>query len=329
MSCELFADRLVDQIKKKQSIICVGLDPRIGEKSTIPQSVLDKVGHDNNEAIWEFNKGIIDHTHEITPIYKPQIAFYEQYDAMDALKRTIDYIHEKGALALLDAKRNDIGSTSGAYAKAVFEHLGADAVTVNSYFGIDGVAPFLKYISAGKGVIVLLKTSNKSSGEFQDLFSVGLNEIGPETIETTVDKTTLARNYIHMTRLMVKWSEDSSIVGEGNESGKSGYSSLGGVVGATYPAQMKAVRKEAPLNFILIPGYGAQGGTAADILHGLNADGLGAIVNASRSINFAYQSSQYKDLFTPEQFGEAAGQAAKDMQQAINHALKNAGKIAY
>ncbi len=329
MSSKLFADRLVDQIKKKRSIICVGLDPRIGEKSTLPKWILDKVGNDQNEAIWEFNKGIIDHTHAITPIYKPQIAFYEQYNAMDALKRTIEYIHEKKALTLLDAKRNDIGSTSGAYAKAVFEHLGADAVTVNSYFGIDGVAPFLKYVPEGKGVIVLLKTSNKSSGEFQDLFSIGLEEIGPETIETALEKGQLARNYIHMTRLMVKWGTNPEIVGEGNIVGTHGYSSLGGVVGATYPAQMKAVRKEAPTNFILIPGYGAQGGTAADIVHGVNVDGLGAIVNASRSIDFAYQNTLYEDHFSDEQFGEAAGQAAKDMQEAINVALKEAGKIAY
>ena len=314
-----FADQLISQIQKKNSRICVGLDPRVGGKSTIPAFLLETAGNDANEAIWLFNKGLIDATHKITPIYKPQIAFYEQYDAMDALKRTIEYIHKKDSLALLDAKRNDIGSTSTAYAVAVFDNLKADAVTVNSYFGIDGVKPFLDYAAKGKGLFLLIKTSNKSSGEFQDLFTFAQPDVSPEITEVTVEKVTAVRNYIVMARLMRDWSQDNI--------GKGGYAALGGVVGATYPAQMLAVRKETPQNFILIPGYGAQGGTASDIVHGFDNKGLGAIVNASRSIDFAYQSATYKDRFTPEQFGEAAGQAAEDMRVAINEALEQAGKL--
>lgn len=323
---ELFADRLIDQMIAKKSIICVGLDPRIGEKSTIPTHLLEQSNSDNNQAIWAFNKEIIDGTIAVTPIYKPQIAFYEKYGAMNALHKTIEYIHQKGALVLLDAKRNDIGSTAQAYAHAVFEGLQADAVTVNGYLGVDGIRPFLHYVPQGKGVIVLLKTSNPSSGDFQDLFSVSLPDQSPEVIEIFQDHVQLTRNYIHMTRLMRKWGEDPDLVGEPAIRGKHGYAAIGGVVGATYPAQMQIVRHEAPKNFILIPGYGTQGGTAADIVHGVNADGFGAMVSASRSINFAYQNAPYKELYSETEFGKAAGHAARDMQSAINEALKDAGK---
>jgi orotidine-5'-phosphate decarboxylase len=332
MTPNYFADQLVSQIKEKKSIICVGLDPRIGEKNSIPSFILENT-ESNDRAIWEFNKAIIDETINITPVYKPQMAFYEQYNAIDALKQTIDYIHEKGSLVILDAKRNDIGSTSLAYAKTVFDNLNTDAVTVNSYFGIDGVLPFMDYIKQGKGVILLLKTSNKSSIEFQDLFSFSMPEISPNIVSLenlSNSKTpTAVRNYIQMARLMKKWAEDPSLVGKDFIVGTSGYSSLGGVVGATFPEQMKAIRDEIKNHFILIPGYGAQGGKAEDILHGLNSDGLGAVVNASRSIDFAYQNKAYSDLFKEEEFGKAAGQAALDMKEDINKVLEKAGKIAY
>ncbi len=322
----LFSERLIAQIKQKQSIICVGLDPRIRGKSSIPEFLLSQVNDNYNDAIWEFNRRIIDATIPFTPIYKPQIAFYEKYNALDALKKTIAYIREKGALALLDAKRNDIGSTSAAYAHNVFEFLEADAVTVNSYFGIDGVQPFLNYVPKGKGVIILLKTSNPSSGEFQDLFALDLPEISADITEFQVKNVTVVRNFIHMARLMKKWSQSPTIMHVEQPIGKNGFTSLGGVVGATYPTQLKAIRAEAPHNFILIPGYGAQGGKAEDIIQGVNDQGLGAIVSASRSINFAYQSSTYKNQFSEEDFDKAAGQAAKDMRDDIRTALESAGK---
>lgn len=326
MGLKLFSEQLISQIKAKKSIICVGLDPRIHEKSTIPEFLLKEVNNNPNEAIWQFNKQLIDATINYTPIYKPQIAFYEQYNALDALKKTITYIQQKGALALLDAKRNDIGSTSAAYAKNVFEYFNADAVTVNSYFGIDGVKPFLQYVPQGKGVILLLKTSNPSSGEFQDLFSLNLPKIPGNIIEIPADKQILVRNFIQMTRLMKKWSESPELMQIENPIDEFGFTSLGGVVGATYPAQLQAIRKEAPHNILLIPGYGAQGGTAEDIIHGVNQDGLGAIVNASRSIDFAYQSAKYKDHYSPEEFAEAAKEAAKEMRDDITTVLERAGK---
>ena len=325
-----FSDNLIDQIKRKKSIICIGLDPRIGGSgSKIPQNIMERVKNNYNDAIWEFNKEIIDHTYEITAIFKPQIAFYERYSALDALKKTIDYIHEKNSLVLLDAKRNDIGSTAEAYASAIFDNFKADAVTVNGYLGSDGIAPFLRYVPEGKGVIVLIKTSNKSSGEFQDLFSISIPNIPPSGIETTVEKGLLVRNYIQMARLIKDWGANQKFVGEGNSYGKFGYSNIGGVVGATFPEQMKLIRKEIPKNFMLIPGYGAQGGTAKDIVNSVNEDGFGAIISASRSINFAYQKSPYKDEFDETEFGAAAGKAAKDMQEAINQELEKSGKIAY
>ena len=178
-------------------------------------------------------------------------------------------------------------------------------------------------------MIVLIKTSNKSSGEFQDLFSISIPDIPLSGIETTIEKGLLVRNYIQMARLIKKWGENPKFVGEGNSYGKFGYSDIGGVVGATFPEQMQLVRKEIPRNFILIPGYGSQGGSAKDIVNGVNNDGFGAIVNASRSINFAYQKSPYKDEFDETEFGAAAGKAAKDMQEAINQELEKSGKIAY
>ncbi|WP_457557807.1 orotidine-5'-phosphate decarboxylase [Candidatus Harpocratesius sp.] len=329
-----FSQKLNTQIKNKKSIVCVGLDPRIGEKFCIPSFLLEEMGNDNNAAIWEFNRRIIDATFEYAAIFKPQIAFYEQYQALDALQKTISYIHKKGGLVLLDAKRNDIGSTAAAYAKTVFEILNADAVTINGYLGIDGVKPFIKYIPQGKGVILLLKTSNPSSGEFQDLFSLSLQEIAPDITEIAIDKISnrdfnklkIVRNYVQMTRLMKKWSEDPKLVQLQTPIDSDGFTNIGGVVGATYPTQLQAIRKEAPHNILLIPGYGAQGGKAEDIVHGVNEFGLGAIVNASRSINFAYQMEPYKNQYSAEEFDKAAGHAAKNMQEEINKALKKANK---
>ncbi len=328
MSNLSFATRLINQIRSKKSIVCVGLDPRLEGSSCIPKFILDEET-DANAAIWRFNKEIIEETFPYAAIYKPQMAFYEKYDAIPALKQTIDFIHEKGGLVLLDAKRNDIGSTAQAYAETVFDLLQADAVTINSYLGIDGVKPFLKYIPQGKGVILLIKTSNPSSGEFQDLFSIKISDIDPQTTEITLESSHLVRNYIQMTRLMRKWGQEHESHKDTTENTEIAYSSIGGVVGATYPTQLAIIRKEAPEHFILIPGYGAQGGKAQDIVHGVNQDGFGAIVNASRSINFAYQKEPYKNRFSPAQFGLAAKEAAKDMRNAINDVLSQENKIAY
>lgn len=314
--------------------MCVGLDPRIGEKYQIPEFILLESNNDYNEAIWQFNRRIIDATWEAAAIYKPQIAFYEQYDAMEALKITIKYIHQKGGLVLLDAKRNDIGSTASAYAKAVFEVFQADALTVNGYLGIDGILPFMKYIPEGKGIFMLIKTSNPSSGEFQDLFSLALPEVSDETLEISSgefppnsnNKGKLVRNYLQMAWLMKKWSENSELTGLKQPIDGDGFTNIGGVVGATYPTQLEAIRKEVPHNFLLIPGYGAQGGKAEDIIFGVDERGLGAIVNASRSIDFAYQMTPYREKFGPKEFDNAAGAAAMDMKDEIRSALIRAQK---
>lgn len=327
MSSETFISKLIAQIQEKKSIVCIGLDPRLEGSQCIPDFI-QKEEKNANDAIWRFNKDLIDATHDLAAIYKPQMAFYEKYNALDALKKTIDYIHQKKSLAILDAKRNDIGSTSLAYAETIFNYFQADAVTINSYLGIDGVLPFLEYFTHGKGVILLIKTSNPSSGEFQDLFSVALPDQSPEITEIQVEKIQLVRNYIQMTRLMKKWAKNHDKLHEcGPNDFK--YSNIGGVVGATYPKQLETIRNEAPEHFMLIPGYGAQGGTAQDIVYGVNVDGLGAIVNASRSINFAYQRDPYKDQFTAQEYYKAARQAALDMRDDINKALKDSGKIAY
>lgn len=321
----MFSDKLIAQIKRKQSLVCVGLDPRCEGKEALPSFLFKQCHQNPNDAIWQFNKTIVDATHEIAIIYKPQIAFYEQYEALDALKKTVEYIHTKGGLVLLDAKRNDIGTTCEAYAHAAFNIIKADALTINSYFGIDGVAPFAKYISKGKGLFLLLKTSNKSSGEFQDRFVMENPVPENKQLEITVTDTKLIRNYLLMTRLMRKWAEEPKNLDNAPIYGQSGYSSIGGVVGATYPEQMSMIRKEIPHHFILIPGYGAQGGAAKDIIPGINSDGLGAIVNASRSINYAYLLSPYKEKFTPEQFGDAAKAAAENMRSEINNEMAKNG----
>ncbi|MHA1776439.1 MAG: orotidine-5'-phosphate decarboxylase [Promethearchaeia archaeon] len=324
-----FSEKLNSRIKQTQSIVCVGLDPRIGEKYCIPNFLLEESGNDYNAAIWQFNQRIIDATFEVASIFKPQIAFYEQYQALDALHKTIKHIHQKGGLVLLDAKRNDIGSTAAAYAKSVFEVFNADAVTVNGYLGIDGILPFMKYIPEGKGIFMLIKTSNPSSGDFQDLFSFAQPEISAETLEisdlsslsSTNDSVKLVRNYVHMARLMKKWSEDPQLTQLDQPIDTYGFTNIGGVVGATYPTQLRAIRTEVPHNILLIPGYGAQGGKAEDIVYGVNDMGLGAIVNASRSIDFAYQMSPYREKFTVSEFDQAAKAAAEDMRDEIRSAL--------
>lgn len=310
-----FVDVLIEKIHEKQSIICVGLDPRLDGLRVIPAALREEFGEDNNALIFEYMSNIIRITADLVPIFKPQIAYYEAYDALDALKRLISLAHSLGCLVLVDAKRNDIGSTSEAYASYVFDHLNADACTINAYFGIDGVQPFLNYASEGKGVFALVKTSNKSSQDFQDLFALDVPESTPDQVTMTVQgEFVVKRNYLKMAELVHNWGNAAGLVGE------SGYSCLGGVVGATFPTQLDAVRETLQNNFILIPGYGAQGGTAEDILKGLNQDGLGAIVNSSRGINYAYSLAQYSQ-YSEREYAEAARQAVMDMNLEIEKAI--------
>ena len=262
------------------------------------------------EAIWQYNKGIVDAVYDLIPAVKPQVAMYEQFGipGMIAFKRTVDYCKEKGLVVIGDIKRGDIGSTSEAYAVG---HLGKvrigdksyagfdeDFVTVNPYLGSDGVKPFTS-ICAGekKGIFVLVKTSNPSSGEFQDRLIDGkpLYELVGEKVRD--------------------WGAECM-----PESGD--YSYVGAVVGATYPEQGKLLRKVMPHTFILVPGYGAQGGKGSDLVHFFHEDGLGAIINSSRGIIAAYQQEKYAG-YGEKGYADAARAAVIDMREDIASALRN------
>ena len=304
--------KLIANIKKTNAPIVVGLDPML---SYVPEQVQKKAYAEfgetlegATEAIWQFNKEIIDHTYDLIPAVKPQVAMYEQFGipGMAAFKKTVDYCKEKGLVVIGDIKRGDIGSTSAAYATG---HLGRvqigsksyvpfdeDFVTVNPYLGSDGVNPFIDVCKEEKkGLFILVKTSNPSSGEFQDQLIDGkpLYELVGERV--------------------AQWGE--SCMGEE-------YSYIGAVVGATYPEMGKALRKIMPKSYILVPGYGAQGGKGKDLVHFFNEDGLGAIVNSSRGIIAAYKQEAYAK-FGPEHFGEASRAAVEAMVADISSALES------
>ena len=302
--------KLVDAIKKTEAPIVVGLDPKV---DFIPRRILNKnleeLGESAEavaESFYEFNKEIIDHVYDLIPAVKPQIAMYEQFGipGLIAYKKTVDYCHEKGLLVVGDVKRGDIGSTSESYA---LSHLGAtkvgntlikgfdvDFATVNPYLGSDGVKPFINVCNEyDKGIFVLVKTSNPSSGEFQDRICDG------KPLYETVG------------RLVEEWGMDSM---DGS------YSNVGAVVGATYPEMGKVLRDIMPHAFILVPGYGAQGGKGADLVHFFDKDGLGAIVNSSRGIIAAWKNEKYGDP-SKEAVGEAARAAVLDMKDDIGSAL--------
>lgn len=306
-------NRLVEKIKKTGAPIVVGLDPML---QYIPEYIRQAAYAEHGEtlagaaeAIWQYNKGIVDAICDLIPAVKPQIAMYEQFgvEGMQAFKRTVDYCHEKGLIVIGDVKRGDIGSTSAAYAVG---HLGKVAVgnkvcsgfdedfaTVNPYLGSDGVKPFIKVCQEEKkGIFVLVKTSNPSSGEFQDIL---LQESGRPLYEK-------------MGEQVAKWGEEC--MGDS-------YSYVGAVVGATYPEQGKILRSIMPKSFILVPGYGAQGGKGADLVHFFNKDGLGAIVNSSRGIIAAYQQEKYA-AFGQRGYADASRAAVIDMRDDIAQALK-------
>ena len=299
-------DLLIDKIKETENPTVIGLDPRY---EMIPKCVTDKYPQTlegASQAIVEFNKAIIDATYDIIPAVKPQIAFYEMFGipGMQAFKETCDYAKKKGMIVIADIKRGDIGSTAQGYSNAYLgktkigenEELifDVDFVTVNPYMGTDCVKPFIddckKY---NKGLFVLVKTSNPSSGELQDL-----------KLENGV------QIYKQVARLVEKWGEE--LVGE------NGYSSIAAVVGATYPEQLKEIREIAPHTYFLIPGYGAQGGAAEDIAQGFDTNGLGGIVNASRSLMCAYKSDKWKDKFEEKDYAQATRAEAIRMRNELN-----------
>ena len=287
----------------------MGLDPRMEIEGQIPRYLVEELV-EPNKVILEFNKALIEKTCDLIPIIKPQIAFYEKYDALTALKETIKFAKKNDVLVILDSKRNDIGSTSEAYADSMFKVFNADACTVNAYFGIDCINPFLKYKE--KGLFVLVKTSNPSSRDFQDLFSVRLEDIPDTEFEIEMKSIKLERNYIQMARLVQEWGMNLAKYLE--------FHNLGVVVGATYPEELSAIKKIVTNSFVLIPGYGAQGAGADEIKHGFNSEGLGGIVNSSRGIMFAYKSKHYPE----EKFATAAREEIIEMTKTINEAIRKA-----
>ena len=307
--------KLMKKIKETKAPIVVGLDPML---SMIPEHITkaayEKYGETLEgaaEAIYQFNVAIVDQIYDLVPAVKPQIAMYEQFGVpgVMAFYKTVQYCKSKDLVIIGDVKRGDIGSTSEAYAVG---HLGKvkvgsnsfygfdeDFATVNPYLGTDGIKPFIKVCKEeNKGLFILVKTSNPSSGEFQDRLIDGkpLYEIVGKQVAT--------------------WGEEHM----GDE-----YSYIGAVVGATYPEIGKELRKIMPKTFILVPGYGAQGGKGSDLAHFFDENGMGAIVNSSRGIIAAYQSDKYKE-FTGVDFAKASRQAVIDMREDIGQALAAVGK---
>ena len=304
-------NKLINKIQKTKAPIVVGLDPML---SYVPEHIQKKAFAEYGEtleeaaeAIWQFNKEIVDKTYDLIPAVKPQIAMYEQFgiEGLKAYKKTVDYCKSKDLVVIGDIKRGDIGSTSAAYAVG---HLGKvqvgsktyagfdeDFATVNPYLGSDGVKPFIDVCKQeNKGLFILVKTSNPSSGEFQD------QKIDGKPLYELVGEK------------VAQWGEEHM--------GESGYSYVGAVVGATYPEQGEILRKVMPKSFILVPGYGAQGGKGKDLVHFFNEDGLGAIVNSSRGIIAAYKQEAYAK-FGAENFGDASRAAVEAMIVDIQGAL--------
>ena len=300
-------NKLVKKIKETNAPVVVGLDPML---SYVPEHIQKKAFAEYGEslegaaeAIWQYNKGIIDTTYDLIPAVKPQIAMYEQFGVpgLIAFKKTCDYAKSKDLVIIGDVKRGDIGSTSAAYATG---HLGKiqvgsntyslfdeDFATVNPYLGTDGIKPFVDVCKEeNKGLFILVKTSNPSSGEFQDRLIEG------------------RPLYEWVGEQVAKWGEDH--MGDG-------YSYIGAVVGATYPEMGKVLRQIMPKSYILVPGYGAQGGTAEGLKPYFNEDGLGAIVNSSRGIICAYKDTKYAQ-FGAENYADASRQAVIDMIEDIN-----------
>jgi len=311
----MFIDSLIKEIIAKNNPTVVGLDPKL---EFIPEFIKEKAFKEHGvnlkgaaAAIVDFNKGIIDSIYDIVPSVKPQLAYYEMYGipGLQAFEETILYAKQKGLIVIADGKRNDIGSTAESYSSAFLGRINinsdelqpvfdVDALTVNPYLGVDGIKPFIedcrKY---QKGIFVLVKTSNKSSGQLQDILTQQSQSI-----------------YEIVAGLVSEWGKSLK--------GQYGYSSVGAVVGATYPNQAKILRKIMKNAYILVPGYGAQGGTARDVAHSFDSEGLGALVNASRSIMCAYQSDMWKETYGADKYMDACRAEALRMKDDINSVIK-------
>jgi len=305
----MIIDRLIAKIKETNNATVVGLDPRLSYvPNHIKEAGYEKYGKTPKgaaEAFWLFNKEIIDAICDIVPAVKPQVAMYEELGAegMACYIKTIEYARNKGLVVIGDIKRSDIASTAEAYShghigrvsieEEKFEIYKEDFITLNPYLGIDSIKPYLgDCMEYERGLFIIVKTSNQNSGQLQDL------DVGGMTL------------YEKVGWLTEEW-------GEGLR-GEYGYSSVGAVVGATHPAQAEKLRSFMPHTFFLVPGYGAQGGTAEDLAVCFDENGLGAIINSSRGIIAAYQNEKYRDQFSEKEFAQASRQAAIDMREDLN-----------
>lgn len=310
----MFIDKLMNKVKELQNPTIMGLDPKL---EFIPKSIREKnlqtCGNTLKAAsasILEFNKRLMDAVTGIVPAIKPQLAYYEMYgiEGLKAFAETVRYGREKGFVIVADAKKNDIGSTSQAYSAAflgetVLEDgkaepiFDADAVTLNAYLGIDGINPMLEDCKKySKGAFILVKTSNPSSAQLQDM----VLQDGRTVYEAIAD-------------LVNEWGRE--LIGE------CGYSSIGAVVGATWPQQLKTLRSRMPQTCFLVPGYGAQGGGAKDVAAAFDKNGLGAVINASRSLMCAYKLDKWKTEFTIEEFDQACHEEAIRMKNELQSSM--------
>jgi orotidine-5'-phosphate decarboxylase len=289
-----FGDRLTAAVRQKRSAVCVGLDPRW---QSLPAVIRNGVDSNDLSAVAGatacYCREVIDAVSDAAPIVKPQAAFFEQLGpaGMAALADVIGYAKKVGLLVLLDGKRGDIGSTAEGYADAYLGEASAwkcDALTVNPYLGDDTLEPFIRIANQrGAGIFTLVKTSNAGSGFIQDL---------------AIDGQTIFQKVASLVQQAACASK-----------GTSAYGNVGAVVGATYPQQLADMRAYMPNAWILIPGFGAQGGTAADVAHGFDEQGTGAIVNSSRGIIFAYSQQPYSGM----EWQRAVEQATRDMASQL------------
>ncbi|MGB9781231.1 orotidine-5'-phosphate decarboxylase [Caldanaerobacter sp.] len=299
----MFVDRLIESVKAKKTPVVVGLDPRI---EMIPDFIKEEAFRRKGngvegiaEAMYLFNKGIIDAVYDLIPAVKIQVAFYEAYgiEGFKAFFRTAEYAKSLGLIVIADVKRGDIQDVAKMYSKAYLQNPLFDAITVNPYMGEDSMVPYLEDVEKfGKGIFVLVKTSNRSSKDVQDI----------ETKKGGYVYQEVAKMINRLSKMTV---------------GKYGYSSIGAVVGATYPFEAKILREEMPRSYFLVPGYGAQGATAEDVVNCFDEEGYGAIINSSRALIYAYRSDFWKEAYSEYEYGQAAREEVILMTGMINNAL--------
>jgi orotidine-5'-phosphate decarboxylase len=289
-----FTDELAAAVRQRGNAVCVGLDPRWEQLPWPITTGREEAPNGRAEAYLDFCCGVIDVVATLVPVVKPQAAFFEELGppGMAALAEVIRYAQEHGLLVILDAKRNDIGSTAEAYARGMLGRgecaWGADALTVSPYLGEDSLTPFIEISrQRGAGLFVLVKTSNPGGGLLQDLIADG------------------RPGYRHVAELVERFAAETA--------GKSGYGLAGAVVGATYSEQLAELRAAMPHVWFLVPGYGSQGGTARDVAAAFDDRGLGAVINNSRGLIFAHARKEFADRFGPQRWQQAVEAATREM----------------